>query len=381
MSTDPSRTRLTLPESDLTRDEIIKITFARGGARALNPFANIGLTLPSFEGVPKDHIAVYTGDLGGQDNMETLPDELMTSVRRYAHHSRSKATRKKLASVWPTIISLCARYGIDPLPMLPLGAAAICTKYADAEYSLSTILGVRFVISTAHLSAKLSDPTKHEDFRVVFRGIQRAHPDLHANYKIALVRDEVRAMVSSLPRVKSLRSQQEATLLVVGFGGAPRRMEAVLSQVEHYERARGGYYMSIPTSKTDQRSIGQTIFIASHADEKLDPVRALDSWIAQLGATHGPLFRHITDGDSISPYGISDRTFARIVQRAGERICIDSADIGAHSLRSGWATQALLDGVPEAQVAAHLRHKTLTQLLTYYKPRAMRPQLMRALMP
>jgi integrase len=234
-------------------------------------------------------------------------------------------------------------------------------------------------MSIASVTLDEPDPTQDVYFRSVFRGIMRTHPNPNPKQKIALIRDEIAAISRISRPVLSLRALQDLVIIRFIYNFALRRSEAAAVKVDHLTRHKSGYLLFIPRSKTDQDGDGVDLSIEYGLDEHVDAVRLLDLWRERLGSSRGPLFRHIGEGDELSSDAICDRTIARIIQRAASRIGIAPGEVGAHSLRAGWATQALMDGMPEARVAAHLRHKSFDMLLTYYRPRSERQNLTRAL--
>jgi integrase len=82
------------------------------------------------------------------------------------------------------------------------------------------------------------------------------------------------------------------------------------------------------------------------------PVVALLSWLAVAPASH-------------RVFDLVDRTVLRIVKRAAEAAGIDPAAVGAHSLRSGCATQAARNGADERAIQKTLRHTSTTMTRKY----------------
>jgi hypothetical protein len=345
----------------------------------INPFADFEEILIT-ENVPSDGLLSYSlGTLEGQVHLADLPSKVLNNMNGYASRWRSEATKRKWRSDWRTSVDYCFDWNVTPLPMQPLVAACICSEEAAKNYSMSHIRGLGSSIGAAHRLAGFDDPTKSPIFRRVFAGIRRTHPNAKGLQKIALMRADVRAMTLSAPTSFSLRQHQEVCSMKFLYASAVRRGEAASARKSHLERTRDGYLLHIPRSKTDQEAKGATIQLRPDPDCAVDVVAALDAWLEILGPGDGPLFRHISMDDQLSADAINDRTLARTVQRAAQRIGLLPGDVGAHSLRAGWATDALLNGISEAAVAAHLRHANLDHLLRYYRPRANRVNLTKAL--
>ena len=98
-------------------------------------------------------------------------------------------------------------------------------------------------------------------------------------------------------------------------------------------------------------------------------MQALARWISLL-ASHdirsGKLFRGIDRHGNILD-GCTGQTVYRLVRRAAERAGLDHSLYGAHSLRSGFATQAALRGKHILQIAQQGRWKRLDQVREYYQ--------------
>jgi integrase len=81
-------------------------------------------------------------------------------------------------------------------------------------------------------------------------------------------------------------------------------------------------------------------------------VRALRRWLQVSGITSGPIFRPVDRHGRLAADALSGHAVARIVQRSCRAAGLDPKDFGAHSLRSGMATQAARSGVSERSIMA-----------------------------
>lgn len=187
---------------------------------------------------------------------------------------------------------------------------------------------------------------------------------------------------------------RDRAILLIGFYGALRRSELAGMRRGHVvDDGADGLAISLPTSKTSQT---ETVWvpIAAHPRSNYDPVAALDAWLdvagaAQIAAGVGPgsgspVWLPITRGDTITrpAQAMSASSINSTVQRrvinAGlfvppvkdeEDETKETNPYSAHSLRSGFITEAKNRGIDEADIMAHTRHKSI-QMMRHYDKRA-----------
>ena len=153
-------------------------------------------------------------------------------------------------------------------------------------------------------------------------------------------------------------------LLLVGFWSAMRRAELSALAVEHVSDVPDGIAILIPRSKTDQEKRGQTIGLARRADE-LCPAAALRRWLEVAGIKSGPVFRGLTARGQPRVGALSPGKIGAIVKELAGAAGLEVARFGAHSLRSGFVTEAYRQGIPEEQIQAQTRHRNVKSLRGY----------------
>lgn len=91
--------------------------------------------------------------------------------------------------------------------------------------------------------------------------------------------------------------------------------------------------------------------------------QALEVWLAQAGISEGPIFRRVLKGGhlgpALSPAAVRDIVKARCVLAGIE------GDFSAHSLRSGFVTEAGAQGIPLAQTMAMTSHRSVATVMGY----------------
>lgn len=84
----------------------------------------------------------------------------------------------------------------------------------------------------------------------------------------------------------------------------------------------------------------------------------------------GPLFRRLYKGGKVASVGLSADQVARIVQRRAKLADLDG-DWAAHSLRSGFVTEAGRQGVPLGEVMAMTEHRSVGTVMGYFQAGAL----------
>jgi integrase len=294
-----------------------------------------------------------------------LPNNLAEDVHRaaaHALHARADNTRRSYARAWEQWSTYAHEHGACTLPASPLIIAAYLA-HLDAEgLGTSTIDVALAAIVDRHRAARLPLPTNDPAVRDVRAGI-RARRGTRPKCKAALRPFDLQEMVSALP--PDLSGMRDRALLLVGFGSALRRSELSALRVEHVAWHARGVALLVARSKTDQQGEGVEVPIHA-APGPLCPVDALRVWLDAAGITSGPVFRSVSRWGRIGD-GLTGKHIAEIVKRAARRIGHDVRDIGAHSLRAGFATTAASVGANLAEIARITRHESDSMVRRYIR--------------
>ena len=180
--------------------------------------------------------------------------------------------------------------------------------------------------------------------------------------KDALARDELEQMLSTCD--DTLRGLRDRALLLFAFSsGGRRRSEVTSAEVEHLRRVEEGFLFRLHHSKTDQAG--------TQRGDQWKPVLgragdALKAWLEASGIRSGPLFRRIRKGDVVgeplAAAAVRDIVIARC------RLAGLEGDFSAHSLRSGFVTEASRQDVPLPEVMALTGHRAVNSVVRYHRP-------------
>lgn len=282
------------------------------------------------------------------------------AARRYASKGRSDNTLKTYQSAWKEFQAFA---GNGALPASPATVIAYLTALADSGAKANTINVKLSAISFRHKSAKLTDPTEHEDVKLVMAGIRRELGTRPAK-KAPITLDDLRLMVGAID-TGTLAGKRDKAILLLGWAGAFRRSELVSLDVADLH-INGAIKVTLRKSKTDQDGRGMVKVIpAIDHDPDLCPVRALRSWLDASQIRSGAVFRKISRWGTVSETRLTSQSVALIVKNLARRAGLDDRQFSGHSLRSGFITSAAMAGVESRDIMAQTGHKSVSVMQSY----------------
>ena len=163
----------------------------------------------------------------------------------------------------------------------------------------------------------------------------------------------------------SLRGTRDKAILMLGWASGGRRRSEIAGlmredvDLRDYDRDGVIWINMVATKTTD---IGKTPRLVL----KGRAAKALAVWIESGGIDDGPLFRPISRNDDPLERQLSPDGVYQIVQKRLAAAGFSKGFATPHGLRSGFLTQAALDGAP-IQAAMRLSlHRSLAQAQKYY---------------
>ena len=237
-------------------------------------------------------------------------------------------------------------------------------KHKPGPLSLATVLHRLSVLSKAHALRKAKNPLDDPAVREFLRQVRRGYA----------LRQVGQRQMTALPRSKlerlletcrgDLRGVRDRALLTFAWAsGGRRRSEVANARMEHLERVgEAGYIYRLAHSKTDQSGRGA-------ASERGKPImgpagEALTAWLEASGVRAGAIFRQVVRGKATE--ALSAQAIYRMVKQRAKSAGLDG-DFGAHSLRSGFVTEAGNQLVPLGEVMQLTGHKNVATALRYYQ--------------
>ncbi|WP_228287256.1 tyrosine-type recombinase/integrase [Rhodococcus ruber] len=354
-------------------------------------------------------------------SVPVLPVETLTQVAGTAARSRSESTRRNYAADWQRFTAWCEREGHVALPAHPLtvaayllGAASTVTEAGERVYSPATLARWVAGIGYHHRRAGHPAPGSDELVTATLSGIRRDYaavgerprtpraPLLTAD--IVTIVEKMR--VDSAGWAAEVLERRDSAILLLGFAGAFRRSELVALACSDVSLHRlDGLHIRLRKSKTDQEGRGSVRalpFTHSHAScppcawlRWAQVVAAFDSGgrpaVIRLLRTAEPFAAHVCRGTrprmvpsspwlrairkngNLSDTPLSGAAVHKAIRRRAEQAGYDPEivqQLGGHSLRAGFVTQAFRNGASAHAIMRQTGHSTPAMLETYAREHA-----------
>lgn len=237
-------------------------------------------------------------------------------------------------------------------------------KGALGAPALTTVAHRLSVLAKAHDLKALSNPVRDPAVRELMRRARRAYAGrgTTTHRKAALTREPLEAMLGTCTDgLSGIRDR--ALLLFAWASGGRRRSEVAGAVMENLARVDAQTYLyRLTRSKTEQSGT------ANQPDAEKPIVgiaaEALTAWLEASGVTAGAIFRRVRGSKAAEP--LSGQAVALIVKRRAELANLEG-DFGAHSLRSGFVTEAGRQGVPLGETMALTGHRSVQTAMRYFQ--------------
>jgi integrase len=230
--------------------------------------------------------------------------------------------------------------------------------------ALNTVLHRLSVLSKAHQLRDAVNPARDPAVQELTRRVRRAYAarGVRPDRKTALTKDPLEAMLATC--TDGLIGIRDRALLLFSFSsGGRRRSEVAAAVMENLVKVDAQTYVyCLAHSKTDQAGTEHN----PDADKPLlgPAAEALTAWLQASGVTSGAIFRRIRKTKAVEP--LSGQAVWLIVKRRAALAGLEG-DFGAHSLRSGYVTEAGRQNVPMREAMALTGHRSLATFLRYFQ--------------
>jgi integrase len=227
---------------------------------------------------------------------------------------------------------------------------------------LATVTHRLSVLSKAHTLAAQPNPVRAPEVQELLRRVRRAHAQRGElpKPKQALTKDPLEAMLATCTDgLIGLRDR--ALLLFAWASGGRRRSEVTGAVVEQLVAIDANTYLyRLVHSKTDQAGA------LSQIEKPIVGVAAtaLTEWLEAAKIMSGPMFRRIRG--SVVAEALEPQAVRAIVKRRAVLAGL-KGDFSAHSLRSGFMTEAGRQNVPLAEAMALTGHRSVQTAVRYFQ--------------
>ncbi len=230
--------------------------------------------------------------------------------------------------------------------------------------ALATVLHRLSVLSKAHKIRGVANSVQDAKVRDLVAKSRRAYAKrgVVPDKKAALTLEPLQAMLATCDG--SLRGLRDRALLLFAWSsGGRRRSEVADATIENTRRiGPRAYSFTLLHSKTNQTGVRRADSEKPILDEAAD---ALEAWIRQAGIAKGPIFRRVRRGEKVGEPLAAAAVRDIVLQRAA--LAGLEPEFAAHSLRSGFVTEAARQNVPLGEAMALTGHSSPASLIGYFR--------------
>lgn len=247
-------------------------------------------------------------------------------------------------------------------PTIDAALVAARVKAKPGPLSYNTVCHRLSALGRWHRFNNWESPTEALAVKTLLRDARKAQArqGVVVRKKTAAVVEALEAMLATC--TDGIRGTRDSALLLMAWsGGGRRRSEVTGLQVDDVRKLDEDTWLyTLGVTKTDTTGSRREKPLLGRA------AHALTAWLIAAPADTGPLFRRLYKGGKVSPFGLSSDQVARIVQRRAKLAGLDG-DWAAHSLRSGFVTEAGRQGAPLGEVMAMTEHRSVETVMGYFQ--------------
>lgn len=308
----------------------------------------------------------YVPSEGVLKNRPDLAEAVKADIRK----ARSESTHVAYRRDWRHFEAYCLKESLASFPTTPEILAVYVSNGCRGLKSSTVdrrIAAIRFVHRNKGVVLDTRHPILSDARKGIRRTVTRQRKKL-APMTVDRMQEAVKTLGSDLPGLR------DRALLLIGFAGAFRRDEVCRLSVEQLQflppiekvKSRPDaerLVITLGETKTDKEGEGHGVPIEPESDPNMCPVKALREWLSMAKIMDGPVFRGIDRWGNLDRRAIAPTYLWKLVNRVALSLgwgkvrygAQGYASFGAHSLRSGFITSAVLAGVPERQAGLHAR--------------------------
>ena len=259
-------------------------------------------------------------------------------------------------------------YVIGLPPALDAQLVQLGVKGKSGALAYSTLVHRIAVLSKAHRQKALGNPCHAPEVREALRHLRKAYARRGhlPQKKAALTRLPLERLLATCDgSAKGLRDR--ALLLFAWSSGGRRRSEVAEARMEWLQPMGPDQYVyDLRLSKTNQMGMERP--------ENMKPVVgvagvALAQWLAAAQITQGPIFRRVYKNGRVGDTALTPLSVNNIVKERCKLAGVEG-DFSAHSLRSGFVTEAGRQQMALADTMAMTGHQSATTVLGYFRAEA-----------
>ncbi|MBL1435051.1 MAG: site-specific integrase [Rhodobacteraceae bacterium] len=296
-------------------------------------------------GTPENTLRAYERDLlyieAWKGEALSWPESETVALRFILDHSRDLDAIDNARSVAENLIAMGLRKALK------------CPAPATLDRRISSWRAF-------HRMRNLASPFEAPLLRQARAKARRAAarpPAPKSNNPITL--DVLEKLLAACP--PSLRGTRDRAILMLGWAsGGRRRSEITGLHVEDITLEDDLIHIRLLETKTTAKGATPKLLLKGRA------AQALKDWLRAAQLTKGPLFRPISKSGTVLSRPLHPDAIRQIIKRLLVKADYDETFASPHGLRSGFLTEAALQGTP-IQAAMRLSlHRSVAQAQKYY---------------
>ena len=238
-------------------------------------------------------------------------------------------------------------------------------KGKPGPLALNTLAHRLSVLSKAHQLRNLDNPCADAGVREVLRRVRvgYARRQIRPRQQAALTRELLEPLLQTCD-TSPCGVRDRALILFAWASGGRRRSEVSSATIENLrDHGERGFTYLLTYSKSNQEGRVD--------DSTQKPVvgraaEALRGWLQLSGAGRGPIFKRILKSGQILDEPLAPRAVRKIVMTRAKLAGLEGR-FSAHSLRSGFVTEAGRRQMPAAEAMKMTGHKNVGVFMGYYR--------------
>ena len=227
-------------------------------------------------------------------------------------------------------------------------------------HKLATIKRRLIALSLTLDKYQVHNPIHDEDIKMLLIKLTKKHGVSKPAGK-AITKNILDDMLATCNLDKLIDLRDYALLLFAWGTGGRRRSEIVNALLQNLvPDIHGGFTYTLPTSKNDKTGKGHVVPLKGKV------ASAMHMWLEKSGINEGNIFRSVPKGGKIGGKLLGD-SIHRIVTKRLKMAGYESYQFCAHSLRSGFVTEAGRRNKPLGDVMAMTTHRNVSTVMKYYQ--------------
>jgi len=220
------------------------------------------------------------------------------------------------------------------------------------------------VLSKAHQMRDVKNPCQDPKVRELLSRTRKAYAKRGElpKKKDALTKDPLQLVLATCD--DSLKGKRDRALLLFAWAsGGRRRSEVAAADMKFLKKTGpGAFSYELAFSKTNQSGVDRP---ENHKPVLGPAGAALEDWLLISGIREGALFRRVLKGGHLG--GALSAAAVRDIVRARCLLAGVEGAFSAHSLRSGFVTEAAAQNVSLADTMAMTGHQSVAVVLGYQR--------------